>query len=110
MAVLVGVETSDNILMTEWVAIFRESWLRDDVTVANLQDACLKTSIKVFLVRHRRGGAKHHQNRVKFRKMRKKGLNHIPGENPQKIHQKPYTTLGNFGGSDFGISRWSCLG
>ena len=28
--------------MTEWVAIFRESGLRDDVTVANLQDACLK--------------------------------------------------------------------
>ena len=28
--------------MTEWVAIFRESGLRDDVTVANVQDACLK--------------------------------------------------------------------
>ena len=28
----------------------------------------------------------------------------FPGENPKKIHQKPYTTLGNFGGSDFGIS------
>ena len=28
--------------MTEWVAIFRESGLRDDVTIANLQDACLK--------------------------------------------------------------------
>ena len=28
--------------MTEWMAIFRESGLRDDVTVANLQDACLK--------------------------------------------------------------------
>ena len=28
--------------MTEWVAIFRESGLRDDVKVANLQDACLK--------------------------------------------------------------------
>ena len=28
--------------MTEWVAIFRESGLRDDVIIANLQDACLK--------------------------------------------------------------------
>ena len=28
--------------MTEWVAIFRESGLRDDVTIANLQEACLK--------------------------------------------------------------------
>ena len=28
--------------MTEWVAIFRESGLRDDVAVANVQDACLK--------------------------------------------------------------------
>ena len=28
--------------MTEWVVIFRESGLRDDATVANLQDACLK--------------------------------------------------------------------
>ena len=35
-------QTSDNIFMTEWVAIFRESGLRDDVTIANLQDACLK--------------------------------------------------------------------
>ena len=34
-------QTSDNIFMTEWVAIFRESGLRDDVTIANLQDACL---------------------------------------------------------------------
>ena len=28
--------------MTEWVAIFRESGLQADVTIANLQDACLK--------------------------------------------------------------------
>ena len=28
--------------MTEWVAIFRESGLRDDVAIAGLQDACLK--------------------------------------------------------------------
>ena len=28
--------------MTEWVAVFRESGLRDDVTIANLQEACLK--------------------------------------------------------------------
>ena len=32
--------------MTEWVAIFRESGLRDDVTVENLQDAsCLKLAV-----------------------------------------------------------------
>ena len=46
MAVLMNVgkplQTSDNIFMTEWVAIFRESGLRDDVTIAHLQDACLK--------------------------------------------------------------------
>ena len=46
MAILMNVgkllQTSDNIFMTEWVAIFRESGLRDDVTIANLQDACLK--------------------------------------------------------------------
>ena len=46
MAVLMNVgkplQTSDNIFMIEWVAIFRESGLRDDVTIANLQDACLK--------------------------------------------------------------------
>ena len=35
-------QTSDNIFMTEWVAIFRKTGLRDDATVANLQDACLK--------------------------------------------------------------------
>ena len=36
-------QTSDNIFMAEWVAIFRdESGLRDDVTIANLLDACLK--------------------------------------------------------------------
>ena len=28
--------------MTEWVAILRESGLQDDVTIANLQEACLK--------------------------------------------------------------------
>ena len=46
MAVLMNVrksfQTSDSIFMTEWVAIFCESGLRDDVTAANLQDACLK--------------------------------------------------------------------
>ena len=46
MAVLMNVgkplQTSDNIFMAERVAIFRESGLRDDVTVANLQDVCLK--------------------------------------------------------------------
>ena len=40
MAVLMNVgrplQTSDNIFMTEWVAILRESGLGDDVTVANL--------------------------------------------------------------------------
>ena len=49
MAVLMNVgkplQTSDNIFMTELVAIFRESGLRDDVTIANLQDACLKLVI-----------------------------------------------------------------
>ena len=33
---------SDHVFMPEWVAIFRESGLRDDMTIANLQDACLK--------------------------------------------------------------------
>ena len=46
MAVLTNVgkplQNSDNLFMTEWVAIFRERGLRDDVTTANLQDACLK--------------------------------------------------------------------
>ena len=46
MAVLMNVgkplQIENNIFMTEWVAVFRESGLRDDVTVANLQDACLK--------------------------------------------------------------------
>ena len=46
MAILMNVgnplQTADNIFMTEWVAIFRESGLRDDVAIANLQDACLK--------------------------------------------------------------------
>ena len=46
MAVLMNVgkplQSTDNIFMTEWVAIFRESGLRDDVTIANLQEACLK--------------------------------------------------------------------
>ena len=28
--------------MTEWVAIFRESGLRDDVSVENLREACLQ--------------------------------------------------------------------
>ena len=49
MAVLTNVgkplQSSDNIFMTEWVAIFRESGLRDDVTIANLQDACLKSVV-----------------------------------------------------------------
>ena len=46
MAVLTNIgeplQSCDNIFVTEWVAIFRESGLRDDVTIANLQDACLK--------------------------------------------------------------------
>ena len=50
MAILMNVgkplQTSKNIFMTEWVAIFRESGLRDDVTVANLQDACLKLVVQ----------------------------------------------------------------
>ena len=46
MAILMNVgkplQTADNIFLTGWVAIFRESGLRDDVTIANFQDACLK--------------------------------------------------------------------
>ena len=46
MTVLMSVgeplQTTDNIFMTEWVAVFRESGLRDDVSIANLQEACLK--------------------------------------------------------------------
>ena len=46
MAILTNVGepllSTDTIFMTEWVAIFRESGLRDNVTVANLQEACLK--------------------------------------------------------------------
>ena len=44
MNILVGkpFQTQDNLFMTEWVAIFRESGFRDDVTVHRLQDACLK--------------------------------------------------------------------
>ena len=46
MAVLANVgkplQSTDNIFMTEWVAFSRESGLRDDVTTANLQEACLK--------------------------------------------------------------------
>ena len=47
MAILMNVGKNpsrlrDNIFMTKWVAIFRESGLRDDVTVANLQDACFE--------------------------------------------------------------------
>ena len=44
MAILMNVkkplQTSDNIFMTEWVAIFRESGLRDDVTIARRCDHC----------------------------------------------------------------------
>ena len=46
MAVLMNIgkplQTTDNIFMTEWVATFRESGLRDEVTIANLQEACLE--------------------------------------------------------------------
>ena len=35
-------QAQDNLFMTEWVAIFRESGLRDDVSVANLREACLQ--------------------------------------------------------------------
>ena len=46
MAILMNVgkplQTSDNFFMTEWVAIVRESGLKDGVAVANLQDVCLK--------------------------------------------------------------------
>ena len=35
-------QASDTLFMTEWVAIFRESGLRDDVSVENLREACLQ--------------------------------------------------------------------
>ena len=35
-------QAQDTLFMTEWVAIFRESGLRDDVTVDNLREACLQ--------------------------------------------------------------------
>ena len=35
-------QAQNSLFMTEWVAIFRESRLRDDLTVHRLQDACLK--------------------------------------------------------------------
>ena len=35
-------QASDTLFMTEWVAIFRESGLRDDVSVDNLREACLQ--------------------------------------------------------------------
>ena len=35
-------QASDTLFMTEWVAIFRESGLRDDVSVENLREACLR--------------------------------------------------------------------
>ena len=35
-------QASDALFMTEWVAIFRESGLRDDVSVENLREACLQ--------------------------------------------------------------------
>ena len=48
MAVLMNVgkplQTTDNIFLTEWAAMFRESGLRDDASIANFQEACLKLS------------------------------------------------------------------
>ena len=35
-------QASDTLFMTGWVAIFRESGLRDDVSVENLREACLQ--------------------------------------------------------------------
>ena len=35
-------QAQDTLFMTEWVAIFRESGLRDDVSVDNLREACLQ--------------------------------------------------------------------
>ena len=35
-------QAQDTLFMTEWVAIFRESGLRDDVSVNNLREACLQ--------------------------------------------------------------------
>ena len=38
-------QAQDTLFMTEWVAIFRESGLRDDVSVENLREACLQLVI-----------------------------------------------------------------
>ena len=38
-------QASDTLFMTEWVAIFRESGLRDDVSVENLREACLQLAV-----------------------------------------------------------------
>ena len=35
-------QAADTLFMTEWVAIFRESGLRDDVSVRNLRETCLQ--------------------------------------------------------------------
>ena len=35
-------QAQDTLFMTEWVAIFRESGLREDVSVENLREACLQ--------------------------------------------------------------------
>ena len=40
-------QASDALFMTEWVAIFRESGLRDDVSVENLREACLQLVVCV---------------------------------------------------------------
>ena len=49
MAVLTNfgklLQSNENIIVTEWVAIFRESGLRHDVTVASLQEARLKMAV-----------------------------------------------------------------
>ena len=52
MAVLMNIgkplQATDSILMTAWVVIFCESGLRDDVTIANLQEACLKLVVPAW--------------------------------------------------------------
>ena len=39
-------QANDSLFMTEWMAIFWENGLRDDVTVCCLQDACLKLVVR----------------------------------------------------------------
>ena len=43
-------QAQDTLFMTEWVAIFRESGLRDDVSVVNLREACLQLTSTLLVL------------------------------------------------------------